>query len=1215
MADKEREPEVKADRNGHGELVSPNPGSPGPASIRARRLKEIYELVVEQDPAEWRGLLDRYCADDPSLRAEVVELLRFLPQAEKFIERPLTEDRELFTSIVESIAVGRRIGNYQILEEIGQGGMGAVYRAIRADREYTSEVAIKLVWPGFDKDEVLREFRKERQILAGLNHPHIARLLDGGTTEEGWPYFVMEYVDGQPLTSYCNDRRLSIAARLQLFEQVCDAVGYAHQQKIVHRDLKPGNIFVTDRRGPDLPEVKLLDFGIAKILDPTAYPERQSMTQTRLQAMTPEYASPEQVKGREVAPSSDIYSLGVVLYELLTGVHPVKRFSQEPRSLHETFQAICNDEVVQPSRIWSIRRPDGPDGPDGQGGQGGESRSTPSIQNEVEPTPGHLRKRLAGDLDAIILKAMRQAPSERYATADELADDLRRFREGRPVLARRGAWGYGLRKFIRRHRLTLFVVGLFLLVSAIIGSVALYREYQRWWQSQSERRQLYARRLRIAQEALTAGDVERFEGQLNEVRAEEYPADDTPPGFEWRHLWNLIHRERFSFSHANDIIYFFDYNEKGLVGTVDCQQILDDNNLRLRFEGCTFHLWDSRSGAEVLKRPIEQPLRSLIFIHNGALDNGGRVKDLLVLYGDGAKQVWDLDSADPAMVRRSLMTGYSPVRILSNQLDAWETPDGNLVLNGIFNDQPVAVLPVNSHIIDEVIRPESGGLVLVKEEFNQITAWDLPSKRILSKLELQGQISQVMPDWKTQRLITLSGGQKNGQETDLSVWDLRSLRKIGSASEQTDPVAVFQVLPNSNRLVAGLLSGRITIRELPTLRQMTTFNAHEDWINDLLVPGDESERLYLTASNDQTVRIWEAESNRLLTELRGHRGDVTRLIMSNDGKSFLSSSRDRTLKMWDLERVLEPSVVSAHDNNIYTIAYSADGKLLASGSEDGTAKVWEAATGRLLSTLRSPSKNVLHVAFSPTAGNGAPPGLLATAGADGVVRLWETGSWQQVRQLTGHSKQIHELTFSPDGRWLATASDDMTVRIWDPWTGSLIRVMNGYSREVFAVAFSPDGRRLATGGWESPVLIRNVETGEIEQRLEGHSGTVWSVQFAPDGLTLASAGEDKTIILWDARTGEKRQVMRGHFNEIFSLAFTPDGTRIASASNDKTVRLWEPQSGRERFQFSDHTSQVYAVTFSPDGQRLASGSWDRTVRFYTAATAEQIKRKAARRQR
>ena len=311
-------------------------------STKAEQVKQIYEFVIEEDPTTWDSLLDSLCVNEPEIREEVAELLQLTPQVIDFIEKPVLQDPSLLTLTEEPIHLGRRVGPYELVEQVGRGGTGVVFRARRADAEYQSEVAIKLVWPGFNRDEVLRRFRQERQILASLQHPHIARLLDGGTTEEGWPYIVMEFVEGYPLTVWSDRRGLNLEQRIRLFVQVCDAVTYAHRQQVVHRDLKPGNIFVTDQADGEREEIRLLDFGIAKILDTSGQMERLSLTQTGLQAMTPEYASPEQVREEEVTAASDLYSLGVVLYELLAGVHPLR--------LGSTSQTLA--AVLRAGLVW-----------------------------------------------------------------------------------------------------------------------------------------------------------------------------------------------------------------------------------------------------------------------------------------------------------------------------------------------------------------------------------------------------------------------------------------------------------------------------------------------------------------------------------------------------------------------------------------------------------------------------------------------------------------------------------------------------------------------------------------------------------------------------------------------------------------------------------------------------------------------------------------------
>ncbi len=303
---------------------------------RWKQVREVLDKAINVSPAELPAFLDRACPEDPELRAEVESLLQsHLEAGTGFLEgAPI--DLNAHPTPESKPRVGRRVGVYQILEQIGEGGMGEVYRAIRADGQYDKEVAIKFVRAGLDSTSVVERFRHERQVLASLDHPNIARLFDGGTTEDGIPYLVMELIEGTPIDEYCDANQLSVTERLRLFLQVCSAIQYAHQRLVIHRDIKPGNILVTKDGVP-----KLLDFGIAKILDPAA-----TSKATLINPMTPEYASPEQVRGETITTATDVYSLGVVLYQLLTGRSPYPRDTRAP---HEFARAICEHEPERPS--------------------------------------------------------------------------------------------------------------------------------------------------------------------------------------------------------------------------------------------------------------------------------------------------------------------------------------------------------------------------------------------------------------------------------------------------------------------------------------------------------------------------------------------------------------------------------------------------------------------------------------------------------------------------------------------------------------------------------------------------------------------------------------------------------------------------------------------------------------------------------------------------
>lgn len=448
---------------------------------RLQRVEEVFHAALSQEPDRLGAFLDQKCAGDESLRHEVEALLASHRQAGSFIEAPVIAlDGSAFEDGQTDPMIGQSLGPYRILKPIGVGGMGVVYLARRDDQQYEKLVAIKLIKRGMDTDSVLRQFLNERRILASLDHPNIARLLDGGTTESGLPYFVMEYVEGLPIDAYCDTHALSIAERLQLFRDVCDAVTYAHRHAVIHRDIKPSNIFISDDGKP-----KLLDFGIAKILHP-AVDSASVATIIGQRLMTPEYASPEQVRGEPLTTATDVYSLGVVLYRLLTGSPPYRLPSQ---SLYEIARVIVGVEPQRPSTAAANRA-------------GGALPEIGDRSNRTrERSPERLRRRLRGDLDNIVLMALRKEPERRYQSVERFSDDIRRHLETLPVRARKDTLIYRSTKFVRRNMVATAAAALICLT--LLGGIMATT-----WQ---------ARRAR-AQELVAKAEKARAERRFNEVR-------------------------------------------------------------------------------------------------------------------------------------------------------------------------------------------------------------------------------------------------------------------------------------------------------------------------------------------------------------------------------------------------------------------------------------------------------------------------------------------------------------------------------------------------------------------------------------------------------------------------------------------------------------------------------------------------------------------------
>ncbi|HWQ35300.1 MAG TPA: serine/threonine-protein kinase [Blastocatellia bacterium] len=448
-----------------------------------RQVREIFEQAVELDDQTRQRYLAAACGNDAALRREVELMLAADEAAPAFLESsPFDQVRNEQALTSEEMPAGGRLGPYRLLRQIGRGGMGTVWLAERDDAQFRQQVAIKIIRRGMDTEDILRRFRTERQILATLNHPNIARLLDGGSTPDGRPYYVMEYIAGRSIDEYCSNNELSVPERLRLFRSVCAAVSYAHQRLVIHRDLKPSNMLVTDDG-----TVKLLDFGIARLLTPES--AEMTVTATRYGIMTPAYASPEQASGGSITTASDVYSLGVVLYELLTGQRPYQFTTTRP---DEIVRVICEQEPEPPGRI---RKPEGgrrKAEDERQRAAGSEHRTNGSGQ-KTEAREHWMRElmirllppfffrlpasALCDELDNIVLMALRKDAQRRYASVEQFAEDIHRYLSGQPVLARPDTIGYRFTKFVQRNKV-IVTAALIVLLSLCSGIVMTWRQAQ-----------------------------------------------------------------------------------------------------------------------------------------------------------------------------------------------------------------------------------------------------------------------------------------------------------------------------------------------------------------------------------------------------------------------------------------------------------------------------------------------------------------------------------------------------------------------------------------------------------------------------------------------------------------------------------------------------------------------------------------------------------------
>jgi WD40 repeat protein len=1078
------------------------------------RVKELFYQAMQLGQDQRELFLEKACGGDAALRGEIDSLLL----AESDVADSFLHVDPAGSGATGTVAAGDVLAErFVLVRRLGDGGMGQVWLA-----EQTSpvrrQVALKLIKAGMYDEAVAQRFQSERQSLAIMDHPCIAKVFDAGTTPRGQPYLVMEYVPGLPITDYCDQNKLGIRQRLELLILACEGVQHAHQKAIIHRDLKPANILVVEVDGKPVP--RIIDFGLAKPMAPWTA-DQTLHTQFGQFIGTPGYMSPEQVDPaiQDVDTRTDVYSLGVILYVLLTGLQPFETKRRVRPPLDEWLRKLREEDPPSLSAKVSADR---------------ESAVTGAAARATEPK--QWLSQLKGDLEWITGKVLERERERRYATPSELAADLRRHLNDEPVVARPASAAYQLRKFIRRHRLAAAVAGtvsVFAIATSVAGLIAVRKqheaEYQRHEAEYQAAQALQAQSRLLTESAaqrLKNADVAGAQGIILEVL--------TNSAFARMHTPAAI--SVFQDIRAADMQMAVLSRHTGSVESAAYSP--DGTRIVTASADKTARIWDARTGVQLF----------VLSGHADRVQSAAYSPDntrIVTAAADKTARIWDARSGAALAVLKGHgdavnCAAFSPdgaqVVTASEDMTAriWDADSGKelRVLSGHRN-----------HVNTAAYSPD-GAKILTASDDKTAEIWDARSGAKLAVLSGHGDVvytAGYSPDGS--RIVTASA------DKTARIWDARSGTQLMVLSGHDDRVYAAFFASDATRIVTASSDHTARIWDARTGTPLGLLSGHLDRVRSARFSPDGAR--IVTASDDQTARIWNAGMGAELAVLLGHSDRVYRAAYSPDGTRIVTSSGDESARLWDARSGIELAVFSGHQGYVYSAAFSPDGARVVTAGYDKTARIWDARSGASLAVLLGHGGAVYAAGYSPDGTK------IVTGSLDKTARIWDAQSGALLLTLSGLPGAIYAVGYSPDGTRIVTASADKTARIWDARSGASLAVLSGHDGFLDSAEYSRDGTRIVTASSDKTARIWDARTGAQLAVLSGHAGVVNIAAFSPDGVRVVTASGDKTARIWDARTGAELAVLAGHGDRVSSAAYSPDGARIVTASLDKTARIWD----------------------------------------------------------